>query len=115
MSYDAAQRLTQISYPNGQFLKYTYNAGEQLTQMVDQTGFKQIYSYLADGQLSGVTDGNGNLIVSYSYDLTGRLSGEIHGNGTYTTYSHTLNGQLSHLINYAPGGAVSSREGELLR
>ena len=77
--------------------------------MVDQTGFTQNYTYLPDGQLSGVTDGSGNLIVSYSYDLAGRLSGEIHGNGTYTTYMYTLSGQLSHLINFAPNNTINSR------
>ena len=53
------------------FLDYTYNSGGQRIQMADQTGFTVNYQYNALGQLTELTDGNGNLIVSYSYDAVG--------------------------------------------
>jgi RHS repeat-associated protein len=109
MTYDGAGNLTKIVYANGQFLVYTYNAGDQLTQIADQAGVTENYSYTAAGQLNNVTDGSGNLIVSYTYSLAGRQVGQINGNGTYTTYTYSLNGNLTDLINFAPDGSVNSR------
>ena len=108
MTYDSANRLTEISYPNGQLLKYTYNAGGQLTQMVDQTGFAENYAYNTLGQLVNVTDAGGNLIVRYSYDLAGQLVGEVRGNGTYTTYAYDADGNVLTLVNFAPNASVNS-------
>ena len=107
MIYNAANDLTKIVYPNGQFLAYAYTA-DQLTQIVSPSGFAENYTYTAAGQLSEVTGGNGNLIVSYDYDLAGRLVGQINGNGTYTTYTYTRDGQISDLSNFAPDGTVNS-------
>jgi RHS repeat-associated protein len=106
--YDSADRLTEVTYPNGMFLKFTYNAGGQRTQMVDQTGFTVKYQYDAVGRLSELTDGSGNLIVQYTYDLAGRLIQKNLGNGTYTTYGYDLAGDLTGIINYKPGGTVLS-------
>ncbi len=108
MTYDSANRLTRITYPNGQFLKYTYNTAGQLAQIVDQTGFAENYAYNNLGQLAEVTDANGNLIVSYSYDLGGRLVGEVNGNGTYTTYTYDANGNVLSLVNFAPNASINS-------
>ena len=91
------------------FLKFTYNAAGQRTSMVDQTGFTTNYTYDAVGRLSKLTDGSGNLIVTYTYDANGRLSEKTNGNGTYTTYQYDADGNVLHLINYAPGGTINSR------
>ncbi len=77
--------------------------------MVDQSGFTVNYAYDAVGRLSTLTDGSGNLIVKYTYDPTGRLSRKDTGNGTYTVYEYGVNGDLLHLINYAPDGTVNSQ------
>jgi YD repeat-containing protein len=47
--------------------------------------------------------------VTYTYDAAGRLSRKDNGNGTYATYEYDPNGNVLHLVNYAPGGAVNSR------
>ena len=109
LTYDADDRLIQIIYPSGRYLKYSYDEAGRRTQMVDQTGFTVNYSYDALGNLSTLTDGSGNLIVHYTYDTVGNLSREDHGNGTYVTYAYDAAGELLHLINYAPGGTVNSR------
>jgi RHS repeat-associated protein len=108
MSYDAAQDITKIVYPNGQFLAYTYNAGKQRTQTVDQTGFTENYAYNNLGQLAEVTDANGNLVVSYTYNLAGWLAGEEHGNGTYRTYTYDANGNVFSLVNFARNASMNS-------
>ncbi len=107
--YDNADRLTKITYPSGQFLEYTYDSGGRRSSMTDQTGFTENYQYDAEGQLAGMTDGQGNLVVHYDYDAAGQLVREDMGNGTYTTYAYDLAGNLTSLINFAPGGSVNSR------
>ena len=109
-TYDPmTQLLTKVAYPDSLSLTFTYNAAGQRTSMVDQMGFTVNYTYDQDGRLSTLTDGSGNLIVTYTYDADGRLSLKTNGNGTYTTYQYDADGNVLHLINYAPGGAVNSR------
>jgi RHS repeat-associated protein len=107
-TYDSADRLTGVSYPNGKSIQYTYNAGGQRTSMSDSSGFTVNYAYDSSGRPSQLTNGGGAPIVSYSYDATGRLSQKTLGNGTYATFAYDPNGNLLHLINYAGSGAILS-------
>jgi RHS repeat-associated protein len=109
LTYDGGDRLTQITYPSGQFLRYTYDSGGRRTQLVDQDGFTTNYTYDAAGRLAGLTDGSGNSIVSYRYDATGRLVKESRANGTNTTYEYDAAGEVVHIIHFAPDGSVQSR------
>jgi RHS repeat-associated protein len=109
-TYDpVTQLMTKVAYPNGTSLSFAYNAAGQRTSMVDQTGFTVNYAYDSVGRLSSLTDGNGNLIVTYTNDNNGRLSLKTNGNGTYTTYQYDADGNVLHLINYAPNGTINSR------
>ena len=108
MTYDSGNRLTEIAYPDGTWLKYSYDSAGRRTQMVDQTGFAVNYAYNSLGQLSGLTDGTGNSIDSYSYDPAGRLSQENKGNGTYTIYSYDAAGEILAILDKNYGGTVNS-------
>jgi len=108
-NYDPVTRyLTGVFYPNGKSLTFGYNSGGRRTQMVDQSGFVTTYNYDVIGRLASLTD-SGGTIVTYVYALDGRLSRKTNGNGTYTTWDYDANGNVLHLINYAPNGSVSSR------
>ena len=109
MQYDAADRMTRITYPNGRFLQYTYDAQGRRTRMEDQDGFIVNYFYDSAGRLFRLTDASDAIIVRYFYDARSRLVREDKGNGTYTTYEYDGVGQLLHLINHAPDGSVNSR------
>ncbi len=108
MSYDGADRLTRITYPDGRFLQYGYNTGGQRTQMVDNTGFTTNYSYDAVGRLFTVTDASGQLITHYSYNTLGQLARKDEGNGNHTDYSYNASGQLTLISNVAADGSVNS-------
>ncbi|HEY4313325.1 MAG TPA: CARDB domain-containing protein [Pirellulales bacterium] len=108
-TYNSAHQLTEVDYPGGLFLKFTLDAGGRRIQMVDQTGFTTNYSYDAAGRLAGLTDGDGNPIVTYTYNAADQLTYKLNGNGTYTTYDYDADGNVLHLVNYAPDGSVNSR------
>ena len=106
LTYNAANELTSVSYPDGLSLTFTYNAQGQRTQSVDQSGYTINYSYDALGRLSELTDGSGNLIVQYTYNSLGQLAEKLNGNGTYTTYAYDAAGNLTSEVNYAAGGTT---------
>ena len=107
--YNAADQMTQVSYPNGRSLTLTYDAAGRRSRMVDHLGFAVNYSYDAVGRLSSLTDGAGALIVRYTYDAAGRLSRKDQGNRTYSEFEYDFADRVIHLVNYAPNGAVNSR------
>jgi YD repeat-containing protein len=108
-AYDAADRLTGVSYPNGASLSYAYNANGQRASMTDQAGNTVKYTYDQAGRLSQLTNAANALIVGYTYDATGHVSRKTYGNQAYTTYAYDAAGDLLHLVNYGPSGAITSR------
>ncbi|MBZ5630062.1 MAG: Ig-like domain repeat protein, partial [Acidobacteriia bacterium] len=108
-TYDSADRLTSIVYPNGRFLQFSYDAGGRRIGMVDQSGFVVNYAYDAVGRLSRITNGSGSAVAAYSYDAAGRLARKDLGNGAYSTFDYDAASRLLHLVNYAPTGSVNSR------
>jgi RHS repeat-associated protein len=109
LQYDAADRLTRITYPTGHFLSYSYDADGRRTRLVDQTGFTVNYAYDGAGRLAALSDGAGGNIVQYAYDAAGQLTDANYGNGTSTHYDYDADGELLHIVNSGPGGAVNSR------
>ena len=93
---DALNRLTNVSYPNGDAAAYSYDAnGNRLTQTFN--GVTTNYSYddagqlLSDGATAYSYDANGNLTNagadSYSWDWANRLTGASVG-GISASYSY---------------------------
>ncbi|MDM3847921.1 MAG: putative Ig domain-containing protein, partial [Aphanizomenon gracile PMC638.10] len=108
-SYDAADRLTNVSYGGTRSLSFSYDAGGRRSKMVDQDGFATNYSYDSVGRLKQLTDKDAKSIVSYSYNTLGQLSREDNGNGTHTTYSYDDAGQALSIVNYKPDNSINSR------
>jgi RHS repeat-associated protein/uncharacterized repeat protein (TIGR01451 family) len=109
LTYNAANELLSITYPNGLFLDFTYDpATGQRTKSVDQDGFTIQYQYDTQGRLIGLTDGSNNPIVQYTYNSLGQLAQKQNGNGTYTTYTYDAAGELTGEVNYAGGTTVNS-------
>ncbi|SET60767.1 RHS repeat-associated core domain-containing protein [Nitrosomonas marina] len=108
LTYDAANRVTKIEYPNGRSLSYTYDAAGNRTSMTDQDGNAQFYQYDTAGRLISLSNNDG-VLVSYTYDAAGSLIREDNGNGTATTYSYDAAGRLLEIHNLDAVGNENSR------
>ena len=107
--FDAQDRLTQITYPAGYWLRYSYDAAGRRASMLDHLGHRTDYHYDEDARLQSLSDETGQEFVRYDYDLSGRMSRKILGNGVFTTYAYDAAGQLLDLFNHQTNGAVLSR------
>lgn len=72
IAYDALNRRTAVTNPEGGILRYEYDAVGNVTKMTDENGRETAYAYTPNGNLAMVTDALGNQ-TRYSYDAMGRL------------------------------------------
>jgi RHS repeat-associated protein len=108
MSYDNADRLTNITSTGGKWLSFTYDTAGRRASSVDQLGHQLTYSYDAPGRLDSMTNELGQLVVRYEYDAAGRLTRKTLGNSMVATYGYDAAGQLLTLTNrLADGTAIS--------
>lgn len=91
-TYDAMDRLTQITYADGSAITYTYDANGNQTGWTDSTG-TTTESYDSLNRL--VQEAlPGSRTVSYNYDNAGNLTGKTDSGGTET---RTYNGNNTSL------------------
>jgi RHS repeat-associated protein len=64
--------LTQITSPNGHWIKLTYDSSNRVIQAQDNINRTVNYSYNANGNLTQVTDASGG-VTNYTYDSLGEL------------------------------------------
>ncbi len=64
--------ITQVTSPNGRWIRFTYDASNRITQAQDNIGRVVGYTYDASGRLSTVTDANGG-ITTYTYDSSNNM------------------------------------------
>jgi RHS repeat-associated protein len=107
ITYDSADRVILIEYPNNRSLAYTYDSEGKRLSMVNQDSEGTFYTYDTAGRLETVSDDNG-VLVSYDYDAAGRLVLETNANGSYTEYGYDPAGRLDEIINYDSSDAVTS-------
>lgn len=98
-TYDNANRLTQMTYPDGRVVSYARDALErvsavQATVNRTATSILSALQYRADGLPSGLTFGNG-LAETRSYDPVGRLIGQLMGNSDSRTYAFDAVGNMT--------------------
>ena len=109
LTYDNADRLTEIVYPSGRSLSYSYDTVGRRTQLIDQDGNTVNYSYDEAGRLAELTNGDSELIVGYTYNERGQVAQEENGNDTSTSYSYDATGQILEIINRASDNSINSR------
>ncbi|MDP2941847.1 MAG: RHS repeat-associated core domain-containing protein, partial [Candidatus Omnitrophota bacterium] len=98
--YDELDRLTKLTYPDGETVTYTYDVNSGSLEKVQGTSiYVQDISYNAKGQIKTISYGNGTH-TDYTYGLDLRLS-HILTQGSATLqdllYTFDKNGNLSEL------------------
>lgn len=109
LTYDAADRLKRVTYPNGRWVQYHYDSAGRRSQVVTQDGFTTNYEYDALGRLARVSNGANQTQATYGYDTIGRLTLKTLGNGTTTVYTYNAGSQLLSVVNRAPDTSIQSK------
>jgi RHS repeat-associated protein len=65
--------ITQVTSPNGRWIRFTYDASNRIILATDNIGRSVQYGYDALGRLSAVTDPNGG-VTTYGYDLNNNMT-----------------------------------------
>lgn len=103
--YNKNNQLTKTTHSNGVIETRNYNVEGQLTELKSVKGENVIthytYEYDAEGNITKETDVKNNKVNNFTFDKLGRLT-NVNGNtyaysstGNVTSYSVTVNGQLS--------------------
>ena len=86
--------ITQVTSPNGRWIRFTYDTSNRITQAKDNIGRTVSYTYDANGNLETVTDPETN-VTTYTYTAGNQLATIKDGrNIVYLTNEYT-NGRVS--------------------
>lgn len=100
--YDSCDRLIAVN--NGTATaSYTYDAMDRLTTVTDPNGESTVYTYDQAGNLLSITDPLGNRTEN-TYDQNGNLQSSIDPNDSRTTYDYD---QLNRLTRKQTGDSLS--------
>jgi len=105
-TFDARNRLAEITYPDGGEIRYGYNERGDRVQMETADGAIH-YSYNAAGQLSAVEDRNGG-VTEYEYTAAGLPSRTTQPNGVTTVRDYNEANQLMRLRHLRADGNLFS-------
>lgn len=67
-----SSRVTQLTSPNGRWIKFTYDGSDRITEAKDNIGRTVGYQYDSGGRLWKVTNPKGG-VTEYSYDTSNRM------------------------------------------
>jgi YD repeat-containing protein len=86
--------VTQVSSPNGRWIRFTYDASNRITQATDNIGRVVAYTYDANGNLATVTDPE-NGVTTYTYDASNRLATIKDGRNIVYLTNQYQNGRVA--------------------
>ncbi len=100
-TYDTANRVSSIAYPDGRAVSYSRDAvgrinGVGMTVSGNTAALTSNVAYRADGLPKSITYGNG-LTESRLYNLKGELTGQTLGSENHN-YTYDLNGNLTQTV-----------------
>lgn len=87
---DASNRITKITDPMGQSLRYAYDGAGNLISSTDRAGNTTTYTYEAGSYLKDIFDPLGRRPIRSEYDPQGRLISTTDANGNQVHYEHLL-------------------------
>ena len=91
-TYELADGLTRVDYPDGNYVAYSYDNACRLTAVTTPFG-ATAYEYDLLDRLTRVVDRNGYATV-YEYDANGNRTAVHYANGFTTTYDYDLLNRL---------------------
>jgi RHS repeat-associated protein len=99
-TYDATNRLKEISYSDGKTPagKYEYDADGNRTTMTDGTG-KTTYTYDQLDRLTESQNGHGD-VIGYEYDLANEQTKITYPNGKSVTQTYDKTGRLQKVTDW---------------
>lgn len=118
--YDALQRLTRVSFPDGTFItniydkldlvrtidrmgysnSFGFNAVRQLVAATNALGFYNLFDYCSCGSLNWSRDAANNYTYFF-YDNAGRQTNVVYADGYAVTNFYNLLGQLTNVVDSA--------------
>lgn len=104
-SYDAADRVTGITYSNGNTVSYTYNQAGDVTSSTDSQGRTVSYSFDIYGNLTKISYPD-NTSETFTYDLEGRNLTATDRMGRTATFTYDAVGNCTGKT-YANGATES--------
>ncbi len=106
---DAAGRVTQQTFADGQVVQMTYDANGGLASLAPPGRPAHLYAHTALGRLqqyaAPAVDGSGSSTVQYSYDADGRLFNVLRPDGTSLSFAYDAAARISSVT--MPGGLLS--------
>jgi RHS repeat-associated protein len=117
LSYDAADRLTQVANGQNTLRSYGYDNAGRLTQATDAQSNAIAIGYDGEDRVTSINDGLGQS-VARGYDSRGNLTSQTDGRGT-TTYGYDALNQITALtdpqgvaqsFHYNPEGALTEAD-----
>lgn len=116
LTYDARQRITQLTDSTGNVTQYAYDGYNNLVSVTWPDGNVRRYAYedaRFTGALTGVIDEGGTRIATWAYDAVGRATAVTHPNAqqnvafAYGANTSTItSSQRATTVNFAPFGGM---------
>ena len=115
-AYNADDRVTTATDPNGTTVTYVYDADGEVTDTTDQDGRRTTYSYDADGDNTGetwLTTSGGKLdVITYTYDADQRADRRVRQLRDADLYLR-LGRQPDHGGDLGPGHPPAQRDADV--
>ena len=106
-SYDRADRLVGVTYPDGKSVSYQYDSSGNRLRLTYPDGTYATYDYDQLNRLTYIHDEDGLIVAHYDYDALSRRIGAQFANGTSATYIYSIADRLFTLNNQMTGASRS--------
>ncbi|GEM_PF-2305926 len=105
--FDALNRMTKVTYPDGKSVAYAYDANSNRAKLTYPDSSYITYDYDRLNRLAAIKDESANLVASYAYDVLSRRQQLSYANGTQTVYTYDSANRLIQLANRKTGQPVN--------
>lgn len=95
-NYNSADQVTSVTH-NGYAVDYEYNAAQRMSKITYPSGIQTQYEYEDRGLISGVKDSASNIVAGYTYDDAGRLVKRTLANGLEAVFSYDAVNRISEM------------------